>query len=167
MTYTFSNQKFDNRVNKLLSWFGINLMVSFQDITQNMFCKLAKISHPADLEIYNLELELDIELYWWRVKYQLCNMLLKIASWGTSRIIMEFPRIFNANLRLRNRWLHYIQTWWDNLLHATDWVSAIIIFHGPNSLSIIKLYLTSFADGTVKFSFENNFALQLLWQVKS
>ena len=63
MTYSFFNQKFDNRVNKLLSWFGINLMVSFQDITQNMFCKLAKISHPADLEIYYLELELDIELY--------------------------------------------------------------------------------------------------------
>ena len=52
MTYTFFNQMLDNCVNKLLSWFGINLMVSFQDITQNMFCKLAKISHPADLEIY-------------------------------------------------------------------------------------------------------------------
>ena len=55
---------------------------------------------------------------------------------------MEFPRIFNANLRLiwakcylRNRWLHCIQTWYDNLFRTTDWYSAIIIFHGANSLS--------------------------------
>ena len=51
MTDTFFNQKFDNVVNEVLSWFGINLMVSFQDITQNMFCNLAKNSNPADLEI--------------------------------------------------------------------------------------------------------------------
>ena len=58
MTYTFFNQKFDKGVNEGLNRFGINLMVSFQDITQNMFCNLAKISHPADLEIglFNLEL---------------------------------------------------------------------------------------------------------------
>ena len=51
MTYTFLNMKFDNGVNELLSWFGINLMVSFQDSTQIFFCNLAKISHPADLQI--------------------------------------------------------------------------------------------------------------------
>ena len=51
MTYTFFNQKFDNGVNEGLGWFGINLMVSFQHIAQNMFCNLAKISHPADFEI--------------------------------------------------------------------------------------------------------------------
>ena len=51
MTYTFFNQKFDDGVNEGLSWFGTNLMVSFQDINQNMFCNLAKISHLADLEI--------------------------------------------------------------------------------------------------------------------
>mgnify|MGYP001793699002 len=51
MTYTYFNQKFDDGVNEGLSWFGINLMVSFQDISQYMFCNLAKISHPADLEI--------------------------------------------------------------------------------------------------------------------
>ena len=50
MTYTFFNQKFDNGTNEGLRWFGINLMVSFQDITQNMFCNLAKFSHPTDLE---------------------------------------------------------------------------------------------------------------------
>ena len=48
MTYTFFNQKIDNGVNDGLSWFGINLMVNFQDITQNIFCNLAKIAHPAD-----------------------------------------------------------------------------------------------------------------------
>ena len=54
---------------------------------------------------------------------------------------MGFPRIFNVNLRLiwakcylRNGWLHCIQTWCANLLPTTDWSSAIIIFHGPNSL---------------------------------
>ena len=51
MVYTIFNQKVDNAMNEGLSWFGINLVVSFQDITQNMFCNLAKISHPADLEI--------------------------------------------------------------------------------------------------------------------
>ena len=51
MTCTFLNQKFDNGANEWLSRFDINLIVSFQDITQNMFCNLAKISHPADLEI--------------------------------------------------------------------------------------------------------------------
>ena len=63
MTYTFFNQRFDSGVNEVLSWFGINLMVDFQDITQNKFCDLAKISHPADLEIYYFNLELAIELY--------------------------------------------------------------------------------------------------------
>ena len=63
MTYTFFNQKFDNGVNEGLSWFGINLIVSFRDITQNMFGNLAKISHPADLEICLFNLELAIELY--------------------------------------------------------------------------------------------------------
>ena len=45
--FSFFDQKFDNGVN----WFGINQMVSFQDITQNRFCNMAKISHPADHEI--------------------------------------------------------------------------------------------------------------------
>ena len=63
MTYTFFHQKFDNGMNIGLSWFGINLVVSFEDITQNMFCNLATISHPADLEICLLNLELAIELY--------------------------------------------------------------------------------------------------------
>ena len=58
MTYTFSDQKSECGVNEALSLSGINLMVSFQDNIQNMFCILAKISHPADLEISN-----DIELY--------------------------------------------------------------------------------------------------------
>ena len=54
---------------------------------------------------------------------------------------MDFPRIFNANLRLiwakcylKNRWLHCIQTCIVNILHTTDYYSAIIIFHGLNSL---------------------------------
>ena len=51
MTYIFFNINFDKGVNEMLSWFGINLVVSFQDIAQNMFCNLAVIPHPADLEI--------------------------------------------------------------------------------------------------------------------
>ena len=51
MTYTFFNQKFDNGVNERVIWFAINLVVCFQDIIQNLFCNLAKISHSADLEI--------------------------------------------------------------------------------------------------------------------
>ena len=80
MTYTFFNGKFANDVNDVLSWFGINLLSSFQYITQNMFCDLAKISHQADLQIYYFNLEPAIELYWWHVKCLLRNMLLKIAS---------------------------------------------------------------------------------------
>ena len=76
----FFNQVFDNGVNELLSSFSINLMVSVQDITQNMLYILAKISHPADLEIYYSNLELAVELYRWHVKCLLRNMLLKIAS---------------------------------------------------------------------------------------
>ena len=51
MAYTIFNQKVDNAMNEGLSWFGINLVVSLKDITQKMFCNLAKTSHPADLEI--------------------------------------------------------------------------------------------------------------------
>ena len=51
MTCAFFSRKFDNVLCEWLSWFGVNLMVSFQDITLNMFCNLEKISHPADLEI--------------------------------------------------------------------------------------------------------------------
>ena len=65
---------------------------------------------------------------------------------------MEFPRIFNVNLRLiwakcylKNRRLHWIQAWFANLLLNTDWFSAIIIFHGPNSLiGSIGYYLDFF-----------------------
>ena len=76
----FFNQVFDNGVNELLSSFSINLMVSVQDITQNMLYILAKISHPPDFEIYYSNLELAVELYRWHVKCLLRNMLLKIAS---------------------------------------------------------------------------------------
>ena len=52
MPYTFFNRMFVNGVNEVLSWFGTHRMAGFQDITQNMFCNLAKISHPAaDLQI--------------------------------------------------------------------------------------------------------------------
>ena len=51
MAYTFFNHKVDNGVNEVLSKFGIDLIVSFQDNTQNMFSNLAQISHPADREI--------------------------------------------------------------------------------------------------------------------
>ena len=68
---------FANSVNEVLGWFGINLLASFQDITQNMFLILAKISHLADLQIYYFNLELVIELHWWHVKCLLSNMLLK------------------------------------------------------------------------------------------
>ena len=63
MTYTFFNQRFDNGVNDGLSRFAINLMVCFHDIKQNMFCNLAKISNPDDLEVCYINLELAIELY--------------------------------------------------------------------------------------------------------
>ena len=76
----FLQPKFDNNVNERFSFFYINLMASFQDITQNMFRILAKISHLADLQIYYFNLELVIDLYWWHVKCLLRNMLLKIAS---------------------------------------------------------------------------------------
>ena len=41
---TLFDQKFDNGVNEVLSWFGVNLMARVQDITQNMLCNLTKIS---------------------------------------------------------------------------------------------------------------------------
>ena len=67
MTFTFFSQKFYNGVTEALSWCSINLEAIFQDITQNMFCNLAKISHPADLEtgleIYYFTLKLAIERY--------------------------------------------------------------------------------------------------------
>ena len=53
MTYTFFNQKFDNIVNEGLSWFGVNLMVSFQDITQNMFCNFARSHIQLTLKFTN------------------------------------------------------------------------------------------------------------------
>ena len=50
MTDIFFKLKFDNGVNEVLSWFGINLM--------------ARISHPADLQIYYFNyFKLAIELY--------------------------------------------------------------------------------------------------------
>ena len=63
MTYTFFDQRFDNGVNEGVSWFVINLMVSFHNLRQNIFCNLAKISNPDDLEICYFNLELAIELY--------------------------------------------------------------------------------------------------------
>ena len=38
-------------------------MASFQDITQNIFCNMAKITYRADLQTYCFTLELVIELY--------------------------------------------------------------------------------------------------------
>ena len=40
---SFFQPKFVNGMNEVLSWFGINLTASFQNITENMFCNLAKI----------------------------------------------------------------------------------------------------------------------------
>ena len=81
MTYTFFQAKvWLWSEYSAQSWFGINLMVSFQDVSQDMFCILAK---------------------------------------------------FHIQLTLK------IQIWCANLLHTTYWFFAIIIFHGPNSLSKI------------------------------
>ena len=77
---TCINQKFDNGMNKVLSWFDINLMINFEDITLNMFCNVAKNSLSIYLEIYYFNLELAIGLFWWQVECLLRNMLLKIAS---------------------------------------------------------------------------------------
>ena len=52
MMSTFFNQKIDDGMNEGPNWFGINLIVSLRDITQNMFCNMPKISHQADLEIW-------------------------------------------------------------------------------------------------------------------
>ena len=54
MAYTIFNQKFDNAMIKGLSWFGINLVIGFQDITQNMICNLAKNSHDLEICQFNL-----------------------------------------------------------------------------------------------------------------
>ena len=40
---SFFQPKFVNGMNEVLSWFGISLTASFQNITENMFCNLAKI----------------------------------------------------------------------------------------------------------------------------
>ena len=58
MTNTFFYQKFASVVTEVLRWFRINLIASFQDITQNMFCNLAIISHLADLQIYYINFDL-------------------------------------------------------------------------------------------------------------
>ena len=63
---------------------------------------------------------------------------------------MDFLEGLNANLSLSlakyyltNRSFQplvavYLQTRWDNLLHTTDWFSAIIIFYGKNSLIVVS-----------------------------
>ena len=82
--YAFFNRKLDDGVNDVLSWFGINLMVCFQDKPWGMFCNLAKVSHPAELEIGYFNLELAIELYWWRTKCLLRNKLLRKIALSSS-----------------------------------------------------------------------------------
>ena len=63
---------------EVLSWFGTNLMVSFKDITQNMFCNSAK-SHTQ------LTMKFTISSWSLLLSYNddtlrvLCDMLLKIA----------------------------------------------------------------------------------------
>ena len=98
-------------MNEGLSWSGINLLVSFQDVTNNMLCNLGKISHPADLEICKFNMELIIELYWWHAKCLLRSKLLKIRQLphhhGLSQYFQCQPKA------------HCIQTWYDNLLHTT------------------------------------------------
>ena len=53
MTYTFFNQKFDYGVNEGLGRFGIDRMVSFQDITQNVSCNLGKSHIKLALKFAN------------------------------------------------------------------------------------------------------------------
>ena len=65
MPFIFSNLTFDYGVNQVLSWFDIELMASFKDITQNMFCILARISPQADLKIYYFNL--PCYLCWWHL----------------------------------------------------------------------------------------------------
>ena len=49
MTYNFFNQKFAIGMDEVLGWFGINLMASFQDITQKNVWQFGKnLTHPAD-----------------------------------------------------------------------------------------------------------------------
>ena len=112
-----------------------------QYVTQNMFCNLAKISSPADLEncYFNLKLTVEAACLLMTLKCLLRSMLHKIASLGTYHIIMKFSSVFNANLMLIcNHLLLWIQTWRNNSLHATDQFPSKIIFHGPNSLKNLQ-----------------------------
>ena len=54
----FLNRKFANGVYEVLCWFGTNLIVSFQEISQIIFCNLAKVSDPAELQIYYIAFHL-------------------------------------------------------------------------------------------------------------
>ena len=120
MTKHLSTKKFDNVWIKGSVCLAAET-INFQDITQNMFYNLTKISRP-------IQLGACFELCWWHLNRLLSNKLLKITPLGTYHIIMEFPRIFNVNLNLimakcclRNHWLHCIQTWYGKLLHTTDY----------------------------------------------
>ena len=82
------------------SMFDTHSLNSFQDITGNLFCNFSEISHAADLQSCYFNLELTFKQYWWHVKCLLRKMLLEIASYGSYRNIMEFPRVFNSYLKL-------------------------------------------------------------------
>ena len=128
MTCILFNQKTVIDVLEVSSWFGTNCPKDrFQDITKNMFCKLAKISHPAHLEACIFNLELTIELIrqcdFNSLGHPTQNLKIKMSRGlmielhCTYRIIMEYPSIFNTNPKLVwancyvcNCWLHCIQT---------------------------------------------------------
>ena len=123
MTYAFFNQKFDYGVNEVLSWFGINLIASFQDITQNMFCILAKISHLADLKICYFMMERAI-LMTRKVsiaQYVARNSVIRRLPHqrGISQDIQCQPKVdLGYKCYLRNRWPHCTKIWCANLLHT-------------------------------------------------
>ena len=120
-------------------------MSSSKYVTQNMFCNLAKISSPADLEncYFNLKLTVEAACLLMTLKCLLRSMLHKIASLGTYHIIMKFSSVFNANLMLIcNHLLLWIQTWRNNSLHARTYWSISFM----NNFSWPKLFkkLTGF-----------------------
>ena len=72
-----------------------------------MFCNFTKISNPADIDYchFNLELTIDDTIM------SIVIMLLKIATYGTKHIIMEFLSIFNAKLRLIRAKCYLCSSW--------------------------------------------------------
>ena len=153
------NTKFDNGVNDVLSWFSHPSKLQFSRyFIQNMFCIVAKISHPADLQTDYFDLQLAI--YW---------AILYIALWALTLTRPWVKKVESLVIGHINSW--YIPHFqcqnegWFGLI-AILATNCWPLLHCPCIAFKLRRWVCLLSRATQECTYQKNLTAKIMFYVK-